>query len=174
MLALLDKLRGAVRDFAAREQKLNGAFRAKSAAELQAFEAAKLEQTSGLAERVDGAEAAFQTQKTQCQSGFERRKDRINRAHAAVRKRVMDGIREQEGHGKYKVQQGVMETERRRDADLAAAAAALEEFKHKLSETRDAFVLLESESQKTFRGYGKLRRLLACNRQWPEPDLSPT
>jgi hypothetical protein len=173
MLALLDSLKGAARDFAAREQKLNSDFRAKSTAELQAFEAASLDQTSALAERVDGEEAAFQTQQAQCQSVLDRRKDRINRAHASARKRAMDKISEQEGHGKFKIQQSVLETERRRDADLAAAAAALEAFKHKLSDTRDSFVLLESEAQNAFRGYGNLRRLLSHNRPWPEPDLAP-
>ena len=66
-----------------------------------------------------------------------------------------------------------MGVERKRDADLANAAAALDNFKIKLAASREAFVFLEKTARSAFRGYGKFRRLLAPQRQWPEPNLPP-
>ena len=52
MLALLDALKGAVEDFAAREEKLNHDFQTRSAAELNAFESARLEQQTETGRRT--------------------------------------------------------------------------------------------------------------------------
>ena len=59
MLALLDSLKGAVGDFAEREEKLNHDFETRSAAELNAFESAGQEQQSTQADSLATAEAAF-------------------------------------------------------------------------------------------------------------------
>ena len=66
MLALLDALKGAVEDFAAREEKLNHDFQTRSAAELDAFESAKLEQQSKQAEALAAAEAALEEERNRC------------------------------------------------------------------------------------------------------------
>jgi len=46
MLALLDALKGAVEDFATREEKLNHDFQTRSTAEFNAFEAGNLKRQS--------------------------------------------------------------------------------------------------------------------------------
>ena len=56
-LALLDRLRSAIQDFAAREEKLAGEFRVRSAAEAKAFESATQEQASRLSVAIAGAGA---------------------------------------------------------------------------------------------------------------------
>ena len=59
MLVLLDALKGAVQDFAAREAKLNGDFRAQSAAANRLSDEAVVKRTERLAGGVDAENAAF-------------------------------------------------------------------------------------------------------------------
>ena len=172
MLALLDALKGALHDFAAREEKLNGEFRARTSAEAKAFEASTEEQASRLSERIAGAETGLEAEKKNCRSGFERRKARISQAHLTCNRQVMEGT-DREGRQKHGLQTSAMGAERKRDADLANTVATLENFKIKLAESREAFVILGKTARSAFRGYGKFRRLLAPHRQWPESNLPP-
>src|ERR1017187_2856399 len=172
MLALLDALKGALHDFAAREEKLNGEIHARTSAETKVFEASTEEQAARLSERIAGAETGLEAEKINCQSRFERRKARISHAHLTCNRQVMEGT-DREGRQKHRLQTSAMAAERKRDADLANAAATLENFKIKLAESREAFVLLAKTARSAFRGYGKFRRLLSPHRQWPEPNLPP-
>jgi hypothetical protein len=168
MLALLDRLESAVRTFTEREEKLTGEFRARSSATEKAFETATEERASQLAERIAGAETAFEADKHKLQSKFDRRKSRITQAHRTSTQQVMEGT-DRAGRRQRQIQEGSMDTERRRDDDLAKAAAKLEKFKARLAGCREGFVLLEKSARRAFRGYGKFRKLLAPDRQWPEP-----
>ena len=172
MLALLDALKGALQDFAAREEKLNGEFHARTAAETKAFEAATQAQASQLSEGIAGAETGLEAEKKNCRARFERRKARITQAHLTCNRQVMEGT-DREGRQKHGLQTSAMGAERKRDADLANTVATLENFKIKLAESRAAFVILGKTARSAFRGYGKFRRLLAPHRQWPEPALPP-
>ena len=77
-LALLDQLKSAIQDFAAREGKLNDEFRARFAAETKAFESAQEKQVSWLTESLADVEAAFEAGKDKQRFKFESRKTRIN------------------------------------------------------------------------------------------------
>jgi DNA segregation ATPase FtsK/SpoIIIE, S-DNA-T family len=171
-LALVDTLKGAVEDFAAREEKLNHDFQTRSAAELDAFETANLEQQSRQAEELASAETAFEERKQQCQTRFEHRKARINRAHSILSRRVLDEVSGQEGELKQRVRQSTTEAEQRRNAELANAAASFENLQQKLAESSETFVHLEKRARQAFRGYGKFRRVLGSRKRWPELDLS--
>ncbi len=171
-LALLDALKDAVVDFAAREEKLNHDFQSRSAAELNAFEAANLAQQSKLAGELAAAEAAFERGKKQRESRFEKRKVRINRAHSALSRRVLEEVGGQEGNLRQKTRKNLEEAERRRDVELADAAAAFENLQKKLDGSGEAFARLEKSARKAFRGYGRFRRSLGRRRSSPEPDLS--
>ena len=172
MLALLDTFKGAVVDFAAREEKLNQDFQTRSAAELNAFESARLEQQTRQADGLAAAGAAFEGGKKQCHARFERRKSRINRAHSALNQQVLEEGSEQEGELKQKIRTNSASAEHQRDADLANAAAAFEAFQKKLTEHGEAFARLEKSARRAFRGYGKFRRLLKRCQQQPDSDLS--
>ena len=172
MLALLDTFKGAVVDFAAREEKLNQDFQTRSAAELNAFESARLEQQTQQADRLAAAAAAFEGGKKQCHARFERRKGRINRAHSALNQQVLEEGSEQEGELKQKIRENSTEAEHQRDADLANAATAFEGFQKKLTENGGAFARLEKSARRAFRGYGKFRRLLKRCQQQPDSDFS--
>jgi hypothetical protein len=170
MLALLDRFQSALQDFAAREEKLNGEIHARTSAETKVFEASTEEQATRLSERIAGAETGLEAEKINCRSGFERRKARITQAHLTCNRQVMEGT-DREGRQKHGLQTSAMGAERKRDADLANAAATLKNFTIKLAGKREAFLLLEKTAGSAFRGYGTFRRLLAPHRPWPEPAL---
>ncbi|HUA39282.1 MAG TPA: FtsK/SpoIIIE domain-containing protein [Candidatus Sulfopaludibacter sp.] len=171
MLALLDLLKGAVEDFAAREEKLNHDFQTRSAAELDVFEAAKLEQQSKHTEALAAAETALAEARNQVNARFERRKIQINRAHSSLSQRVLDEGSSQEGELKQKIRKGSTAAEQRRDTDLANAAATYEWFQQKLSESEAEFARLERSARRAFRPYGTFRRLLRHEKHQPESDL---
>ena len=173
MVALLETLKNALRDFAAREEKLNSDFRTRSAVETRAFDAAKGTQSTTAAETIAQATANFDSASGQAHTRFEQRKACLNQAHINARKRVMDAITQQEADIKYSVQTGSLEAERVRDEKIAATAAALEDFNRRVGETQNRFLELEVSAHKAFGGYGGFRKMLAPDREWPQPDLSP-
>jgi hypothetical protein len=168
MLALLDRFQSALQDFAAREEKLNGEFRARTAAETKAFETSTLEHESQLSERIAGAKTGLEAERKNYRAKFERRKARITQAHLTCNRQVMEGT-DREGRYKHGLQTNAMGVERKRDTELTNAATILENFTVKLTERREGFVLLEKAAGSAFRGYGNFRRLLAPHRPWPEP-----
>ena len=172
MLALLDRFQSALQDFAGREEKLNGEFRARTSAETKAFEAATQQQASRLSERIADAETGLEAERKNYRAKFEKRKARITQAHLTCTRQVMEGT-DREGRQKHRLQTSAMAAERKRDADLANAAATLENFKIKLAESREVFVLLEKTARSAFRGYGKFRRLLLRTGNGRRPNLPP-
>ena len=169
MVALLETLKNAMRDFAAREEKLNSDFRARSAVETRAFDTAKAKRLADLEEESGKVEANYNAAKDQATARFDQRKTRLNHAHIAARKRVLDAISQQEADIKYSVQSGSLEAERVRDENLTASAAAFEDFNRRVGESQNRFAELEASAHKVFGGYSKL---LAPDREWPQPDLS--
>ena len=168
-LALLDRLKSAVQDFAAKEEKLAGEFRVRFTASTKAFETAQEEQTSRLTEDIAGMEASFEAGKDECRSKFESRKTRINQAHTTASKRVREGV----GGFDQRIRENLTQAERDRDAELANAAVVWEDFNTKLAQSREAFEPLEKAAKSAFRGYSEFRRMISPRRRWPAPDLSP-
>jgi hypothetical protein len=173
MLALLDALKGAVRDCAAREEKLNGEFRAQSAAATRLSDEAVVKRTEKLAGAIDRENAEFAERTNRRQADYENRKARINQAHATVRKRVMDEIGEQHGQLKYKIQASTLEAEHRRDDALAQTVVTLENFRQAAAQNAGALEELAKSARRALGGCGKFRRLLSPKHEWPQPDLSP-
>ena len=128
-IALLDALKSAVRDFAAREAKLTDDFNTQTAATEQLSDEAAVKNSEKLGDAVDAENTAFAERKQRHQADYENRKARINQAHAAVRKRVMDEIGKQHGQLQYKMQASTLEAERRRDEALANTVVTLENFR---------------------------------------------
>ena len=106
MLALLDTLKGVVRDFAAREEAVNHDFRAKSNAELNAFEFRSRSLESKLTEHSAAAEVVLGEEEERREARFQKRKLAISRAHAAARKRLGDAINEQESRLNDRIRAG--------------------------------------------------------------------
>src|SRR5579871_5037000 len=172
MLAQLETLRNAMRDFAVREEKLNSDLRTRSTIETRAFDAAREKQKTDAAEAMAKAEADFKAAKETRNARFEKRKSRLNDAHNKARKRVLDEVNKYEADIKYSVQSGSIEAERVRDENLIASANALEDFNRRATETANRFGELEVSAKSAFGGYGGFKKLLDPNREWPQPDLS--
>ena len=172
MLALLDTLKGVVQDFAAREEALNHDFRSASNAELNAFATQSRLQESTLAEQSAAAELAVETQKQQRAAWFQKRKAAISRAHSAAKKRLGDALNAQESRLNDRIRESSTLAEHRRDQALATAATQQESFLQRLNASGAALDQLAAAARSAFRGCRKLRRLLAPEHPWPEPDGS--
>jgi hypothetical protein len=172
-LGLLDALRTSVRDFAAREEKLESDYRLATAAELRDFTARTEAQEAVAHEREAVAETALAEEQERYQDKFERRKAWINRVHSTASRRVLAGITELDTLWKERTQEGVRNAERQRDEELAASAAACQDFQARLQNAGVALAAAETSAKTAFGGYGKFKRLLNPARQWPDPDLAP-
>ena len=173
MLALLDALRKNVRDFAAREEKLESDFRLGTATELRDFAARKEAQETAAHEREFRAGETLKAEEAKCQAQFERRKTLLNRAHSSMSRRVLKGFSDLDTQWKEKTQQAVQAAELRRDQAFAAAVAAHEDWQARLGETGNLLVAQEAAVRGAFGGMGAFRRLLTPRHPWPEPDLTP-
>ena len=172
-LALLDKLKGTVHDFAAREEKLNSEFRTATNAELNALAARNQARENAAANLEIKADDAWESEKSRLQARFEKREARIERTQAAMGRWVQGEISERDSEWKDHTRQEVQAAEVRRDEALAAAAAAYESFQQNLAEAGGVTEQLQTAILSAFGGYGRFRRLLVPDQQWPEPDLAP-
>jgi len=141
---------------------------------LSKFEAAVEEENARLAAETTQAETAFRTKQERLEAAYVKRRARIHKAHHGSRKMAIERSELEEGRLKYAVQKGLLDTERNRKAELAANDARHEEFKTRLAEYREAFVALEQQARRSFRGYSLFVQLLAEPGAGVEPDLSGT
>ncbi|HSY43809.1 MAG TPA: hypothetical protein VK811_07845, partial [Candidatus Acidoferrum sp.] len=159
-LALLEILKRTIRDFAAREEKLESDYHNRSGAAHKLFETQTTQLESDWATNIAAAETDRLEQRKLAQSRADRRKDQIERAYKNARNRASSNAETQDSHWRAQVQGGLAEAEERRNTDLAAAATANENFRQKLAEMDGAFRHLEKEARRAFHISGKFRRLL--------------
>ncbi|HEY1662204.1 MAG TPA: FtsK/SpoIIIE domain-containing protein [Verrucomicrobiae bacterium] len=171
ILALLNALKNATRELAAREERLNGDFYARTSAATKTADDAAVLRARKLAEDAMDADAQYQKEQERLDAIFENRKARISHAHAAVRERVMKEIGAQSGQLKDRNVVQSTQAEQNRDAAMVEAATALEDFRQKTAEAIGRHEALTRTIRSAFGGYGSFRRQLSY--QWPEPDLSP-
>jgi len=133
MLAQLATLKTTVRDFVAREEKLNGEFRSQSAAELNFFSTRANAQEAAANAQEAAAADAFETTQAQWQARLAARRARLNHAHAAVSRQVLDQISRADTEWKDRTQLGVQAAERRREDELANATTVHEHFQQQLA-----------------------------------------
>jgi hypothetical protein len=171
MLSVLDALKRTVRDFAAREEKLAGEFRAQSAAAAKLADEFEIKRLAKLAHNMERENEEFEERKKQCEADYEYRKARINQAHASVRKHVMDEIGEQHGQAKSKIQASTLEAEHHRDDELAGTVTTLENFRRWVAESIEVSEQLTKSARQAFGG--RFRRWLSATHKWPAPDISP-
>ena len=172
MLALLDTLKGVVRDFAAREEALNHEFRTRTNAELNAFETKNRSLEAGLAANSAAAETALEAEKNRREAWFRKRQAALSRAHVAAKQRLGDDVNEQERQSNERNRENSTLAERRRDQALADSVTQHEAFQLKLTAGSTTLEQLAKAAGGAFRGNGKFRRLLAPDYPWPEPDFA--
>jgi hypothetical protein len=171
-LALLDAVKKNIRDFAALEEKLESDFRLQTSAELRDFTARNEAQEAAANGRESALAETLAAEQEQCRAWYEGRKAWLNRAHAALSRRVLTEIGERDTAWKERTQQGVQDAERRREEELAAATTGYENFQQHLAEADGKLVEQETAARGAFGGYPWFRRLLAPERAWPEPDAT--
>jgi len=173
LLEQLDALRAATQDFAAREDRLNREHTARTTAARQQLETAHRRLNDEGGDKLDQVRADYEARREANSAWFADRKRRINRAHANVRKQVLDRVATTEGREKFAIQKGTLTAERTRETGLAQAVAHHAEYQQQLASLRETGAQLEAAAHAALGGYGKFRRLLAPDRAWPEPDLAP-
>lgn len=159
-LALLENLKRTIREFAAREEKLNSDFHKRSVAAQSLYESETQKLESEWEERVAAAETELQNRKEKAQSRTNARKDRIESAYKNARDRATKDVENKDAKWREQVQTGLAEAEQKRNADLAAAAVANEDYRRKLVETNEVFARLEKNARRAFHVSGRFRRLL--------------
>jgi DNA segregation ATPase FtsK/SpoIIIE, S-DNA-T family len=160
-LDLLERLKGTVREFGARAEKLNAEFHTKTGREQRLRETAEEKQARELAAATSEAEAAFAAAKEAAIAKYEARKARIGKAYQASKEQGLGNVENQTGTRKYELQKRMLQAERDRASGLAAAATTLEEFKANLAAEQAALAPLETAARSAFKGYRKLVRLLS-------------
>ena len=159
ILELLDNLKTSVEEIASRADKLNEEFRARSAKERLRCEAALDEQNRQLFTVVGEAEGTFHAARTAAQELFEKRKTRIGRAYQSSKEQAIKSIEQKTGGRKYELQKKMLQSERDRDAGLAATTAHFQHFQQELAAEQEHLAQLERSAQRAFSGYSKLKRL---------------
>ena len=169
-LALLDKLRQTVHDFAMREEKLTSDFHNRSVAAQNQNEAQTEKMESDWEERLAAAEADLQAARKNAVAVTENRKLWIEEAYKHLRNRASSNVETRDAQWREQVQKGLAEAEQQRDAELATAASANQSFHQKLAEAGQTFHDLEKRARRAFHVSGKFRRLI---RRQPAPEEAP-
>ncbi len=159
-LALLDRLRGAIRDaatratelerdFAARSQKLRAQLDEAMTAERARWTTANEGEQSAAAARRQGAEAHYSA-----------RQKRISRALESARKQKLAEIEAAEGRNTFEIQRAQLEADRIRDTDTQTAKSNYDNFNTRLAEQQMALHQTETRARSVLGVYRSLVRLL--------------
>jgi len=172
-LELLENLRGTVREFNAREEKLVQELRSKLSLLQRRRDEAIDSATRRLAEEIAKADSSFADGKTSAEAAYKRQKSSISEKQKTGLKDGLKEIENKEGTRKHRLQTETLQSKRDLETGLANAETALAEFKSALAADHEALALLEARAQKSFRGYGKFVRLLRGAPKQAEVDLTP-
>ncbi len=172
ILELLDRLKGIVSDFAAREERLEQEFRAKTVRENRQRDGALEELSSRVAEETLEADARHHAAKQAAEAAYLKRKARINQARQTSKEQTLTKIENKTGQRKYELQKEMLQSERAHEATLAAVAATCQEFKNNLATEGQRLAILEQRARDSFRGYGKFRRELVRAAETANPNLA--
>jgi hypothetical protein len=174
-LAVLERLRAAMRDFAAREEKL---LREHASALVQLrrqFEQTLTERESRWAVAREETEAAFTAQQQAFKVAHEARTARIRQAYQNAKQRRLEQIESEDGRRKFEIQRDLLQTERDRDAALKAADDAFTTLTNDLAAEHQNLAGVEQRAQMDLRGYPRFVHLLAAPPAAgpPEPASPP-
>jgi ABC-type multidrug transport system fused ATPase/permease subunit len=158
MLETLDHLRGTIEEFADKADRLNSDFKLKTVKEHQRRDSAAEEQARQLALMSAEAEAEFQSARAALEAKHASRKALIGRAYQSAKEQTLRKVENRIGARKYELQKRMLQAERDRDAGVAAAQTAIQEFRTQLAAEQASLARLEGAAQKAFDGYRTFRR----------------
>jgi DNA segregation ATPase FtsK/SpoIIIE-like protein len=160
-LELLERLRGTVREFTARAEKLNAEYNTRTSRERRLRDTAAEKQAKELAAAIHDAEAAFAAAREAAIAKHEARRAWIGKAYQASKEKGLADIENQTGTRKYELQKRMLQAERDRDTGLANAATTIEECRANLAAEQVALTSLEGAAHGAFSGYWKFVRALS-------------
>ncbi len=160
-LELLERLKGTVREFTARAEKLNADHHARIAREQRLREAANEKQAKEVAAASRDAEAAFAAATEAAEARHQARKTWIGKAYQTSKDQCLQGIETDTGTRKYDLQKRMLQAERDRDAGWATAGTTLEEFRTNAAAEQATLTSCEAVAYNSFKGYRAFTRLLS-------------
>ena len=169
-LAMLDRLKGVVRDFAAHEEELKREHSIEMAKLRQRCEQALREHEALVETETARADSDFETAKQQCESRHGQRQSRINQAYKTVKQRRLEAIESEDGRHKFEIQRDLLQTDRDRETQLKETDAAFASFTNELATEYGTLNSSETRARRCLRGYRKFLRLLARPSEAPAPD----
>jgi len=170
LLAQLDALKDAVRDFAAREEKLNSLFREQSARDKSALDSRNDQQAAAAAERMGDESEKLVEAREQLKAHQAARKELIEHVHHRVSERYSAGIAARSEDCKREAQQSLIAAERHRDEEIIRSNRNYETFQRRLEASAAAFYAMEESVRSAFGGSLKFRRLLDA--QPPQGEIA--
>jgi S-DNA-T family DNA segregation ATPase FtsK/SpoIIIE len=156
--ARLAELRDAIRDADARLGQFESESRQRAEKERRAADAEAKKLDAALADALAQAEAEAQAGRVRLVETERRRAARIADAAHNVLTRGLAEIEQDEGKRTYKVQYGLLQANRTRDAERAASEQWFAEFQATLAQEEAALVALEQRADGVYRGYRSLLR----------------
>src|SRR5262249_37261661 len=103
-------------------------------------------------------EKHFESRKMALSAKYDQRKNWIGDAFQSSKEGGLQKIEDQIGARRYELQKTTLQAEKDRDAGLARATAAHDEFMRTVAASRDELAEMERETQRLLKGYGGLMR----------------
>jgi S-DNA-T family DNA segregation ATPase FtsK/SpoIIIE len=160
-IALLERLRGTLRDCAATEENLHRTFETNKAAAEKRFRDQIAAREADVTRELQRRESEFQTTREKLQASYQKRTAQISKAHKSVKLKAAHWITDEEGRRKYPLQRGVLDTQRGRLEVLKENDNRFTAFQQQLAECRETSARRATDAYKLFRGYPGFRRMLA-------------
>ncbi len=159
-LELVDALKSNVRDFAAREEKLNQDLAGKTGLEKQRRDKGVADIDKKLAADIADIEVSIVAAREAENARYHARKTRIRKANRTSKRQTLERIEDLEGRRKYKLQVETMRLEKRKKAETDETEKTFQQFTARLAELNRGLVLLEGKAKKAFAGFGTFRQML--------------
>ncbi|MEK7707698.1 MAG: FtsK/SpoIIIE domain-containing protein [Verrucomicrobiota bacterium] len=171
-LALLDRLRRAIRDAVARAGELDQDFRSRANKLRAQFDQALADERARWAAENEAAQADAAARRQQVEVNFVARHKRISKALESARKQKLAEIESAEGKHTFEIQRAQLEADRVRDSNTQNNKTHHENFNTRLAEQQLALHRTEARARFILRGYPSLVRLLSTPPKSAAPDLS--
>ena len=152
-LELLGNLRGTFREFADAEERTNREFRNSSEATEKKYQAQIIALQNDLESKLKQAQISFSAAKEHLENKYQQRSQRIARAHATSKRKALDRIDAEEGRRKYRVQKGMLDTEKWRDESLSQNDSTLAAFQAQIAAETAALQAVRDNAARAFRGH---------------------
>jgi len=154
----VEALRTAIAELSAREEKAGQDLKLKLMRDQKHRDAALEDFAMTLAARRDAAEVAFKKAREHQNSRYEKRRGILAKAHKVAKKQAIERIEHLEGSRKYKLQRETLQSQRKRETDIADTERACADFKRHWGEENEALFRSEAAAKDAFSGYGKFSR----------------